>query len=565
MSERKPSRIRQFFGFLFLRLIPLLLLLAVVLVGVNVAGHVVRYVSAQQMIDARRDAYRQTATALATPAASAAREKVEPLYDRLPEQVEQVFATNTPNPMSDVVIPSVNTAVPSTTPTASPSATASPTTPPTATPIVTSTPRPVPTLLMPGNLEPRAAAPTAIPTQVSVVDRRGQDILNILLLGNDGELTDDGFIRTDTMILVSVNRTAGTVGMLSLPRDLYVYMPGWTMNRLNVAYTYGESAGWTDGGFGLLRETLFYNFGINVHYYAMVDLSSFIEVIDAVGGIDIAVECAIQDLPLIGAEVPAGAFLSDEENNLYTLPVGYYHMSGAEALWYARSRGNSSDFDRGRRQQQVLRALWRAARDSGQLELLPDLWNQGVQMVDTNVPFDEMVALLPIALNLDPMRMEQLTFRLTYDTTPWQTPDGQNVQLPVYDHILELLNDLYYPPTENQIVTEGVTVAVFNGTSTDGMDRIVAEGLNWAGFSAVAAGEADATTYTDTLLIDNVGSSKGSRINDIARELSIPPANIEIAPDPNRTYDYQVIIGSSHNTCTRSGVLPVEPPVTPEG
>ena len=128
------------------------------------------------------------------------------------------------------------------------------------------------------------------------LDRHGDDLLNILLLGNDGEITNDGFLRTDTMIVVSINRTAGTVAMLSLPRDLYVYIPGWTMQRLNLAYIHGQAGGWPGGGFGLLRQTLLYNFGINVHYYAMVNLTGFKAIVDAVGGVDLAVDCAIEDL-----------------------------------------------------------------------------------------------------------------------------------------------------------------------------------------------------------------------------------------------------------------------------
>src|SRR5262249_37538097 len=162
-----------------------------------------------------------------------------------------------------------------------------------------------------------------------------------LLIGNDGEITNDGYLRTDTMIIVSVNRTAGTVSMLSLPRDLYVYMPGWTMQRINVAWIHGQTSGWTDGGFGLLRETIYYNFGINVHYYAMVDLTGFKKIVDTLGGIDVGVDCALQDFPLEQAEVPTGATAPDA-NGKVILPVGYYHFDGGQALWYARSRDNST-------------------------------------------------------------------------------------------------------------------------------------------------------------------------------------------------------------------------------
>lgn len=564
MSKPKRSPIGRALHWLIFGFIPLVLILGALVMGWGVLGQTLRLLDEQTSAAARADAYAGTATAIA-PSSAGAAALDKPLFSLPIMRVEQEFVTNTPNAMENIIIPAVNTAAPSPTLTATPPPSSTPLPTPTATPAVTSTPRPLPTLLMPGNVEPRVAAPTAIPTQVAALDRQGQDILNILLMGNDGELSDDGFIRTDTMIVVSVNRTAGTVGMISLPRDLYLYMPGWTMNRLNIAYTYGESAGWTDGGFGLMRETLFYNLGINVHYYAMVDLTGFKEIVDAVGGIEVAVDCAIQDYALYEAEIPQGAFLADAEAALWTLPVGYYQMSGAEALWYARSRGNSSDFDRGRRQQQVLRAIWRQARDSGQLERLPDLWNQGMQLVETNIPFEEAISLLPIALNLDPSRMEQFTLRRTYDTIPWQPPSGDFVQLPVYEHILELLTDLYQPPTTNQIVAEGARIAIYNGSTIPDLDRVAASSLGWAGFNSVPAGAADNDQYSETILIDYTGATKGSSLNEIARLVNVTPANIRIEPNPNRTVDFDIIVGSAYNACTHAGVLPVEGEQRPPG
>jgi anionic cell wall polymer biosynthesis LytR-Cps2A-Psr (LCP) family protein len=76
---------------------------------------------------------------------------------------------------------------------------------------------------------------TAIPPRADRLSHQGYDIVNILLLGGDDELTDDNFARTDTMIVLSINRSTNTVAMLSLPRDLFVYIPTGTMQRLNVA------------------------------------------------------------------------------------------------------------------------------------------------------------------------------------------------------------------------------------------------------------------------------------------------------------------------------------------
>jgi polyisoprenyl-teichoic acid--peptidoglycan teichoic acid transferase len=480
----------------------------------------------------------------------------------------QVFATNTPrgaeisplatntpavSPTSATSPSPTATLLPPLTPTAVLSATPLPTVVPTL-PAATEPPAALPTLLRPADPSIVEAGGTAVPTIVPPVDRQ-YDLVNILLLGGDEQITNDGFLRTDTMIILSINRMTNTVAMLSLPRDLYVYIPSGTMQRLNIAYAIGENIGWTDGGWGLLRQAIFYNLGINVHYYALVNFSGFEEIIDTIGGVDVAVDCAIENLPLIGATVPEAAKIVDEVGNR-VLEVGYYHLSGGEALWYARSRDNSSDFDRGRRQQQILRAIWRKARSTGQLANLPTLWNQGLQVVQTNLGFQDMIGLLPIALNLDPSRIENFLLTRTYHTTPWQTPDGDFVQLPIYDTMRPLLEDFYQPPTESQIEIGGATVIVRNGTTNANWDVVAAERLVWDSLAASAAGTAAKTDYQDTILIDHTGQEKGSSRNEIAKTLNVKPENIQIAADPNREADFEVILGANYNSCTFA-VLPV--------
>jgi len=528
MAVEKQKRGGRFARLVFARLLPLVLIIAIAIVLVGLAQNLLRYLGEQSEATSRRPAYAATATAIAeiTPEGDLKLGAYK-LFE--PPAQDITFATNTPQA---VVPPS---------------------------PEITSTPRPLPTLWIYQQPEAVEAGGTAIPTPVEAVDRQGMDLLNIVLLGHDGELTNDGFIRTDTMIIVSINRTAGTVSMLSLPRDLFVYIPGWTMQRLNLAYIHGESIGWTGGGFGLLRQTIFYNFGINVHYYAMVSLDGFRAIVDAVGGINLAVDCAIQDLPLIGAEVPRDAVRVTEDGE-YALPVGYYAMNGAEALWYARSRGNSSDFDRGRRQQQVLRGVWRQARDNGLLSSLPSLWAESQQYIQTNLTLDDLIPLIPLAANLNPNQIESYTFNRLYHTTPWTPPDGSNVQLPNPDQVRELMIEFYSPATESQTANEAATVFVYNGTNIPNLDLVAAERLNWEGIAAVPMGSAETTDYINTVLIDYTGRSKASSLGDIVGTLNIVGENIRVEPSPTRESDFVVILGETYNSCTEGGVLPVEMP-----
>ncbi|MDX1995626.1 MAG: LCP family protein [bacterium] len=506
--------------------------------------------------------------------------------------VRAVFATNTPVGQAPPAEPT-QTPAPTEPPSATPSATNPPATrltpqisvatvtpPATATSVVpTLTPNAAPSpqpeaqtqptqpsralpTLIPQTLPEAGAVSngTLVPTIVPTVQRE-YNLVNILLLGGDDTLDETGGIgRTDSMIIVSINRDTGTIAMLSLPRDLYVYFPSGQMQRINVAFGYGEAIGWTAGGFGFLRELILYNFGINVHYYAKVNFDGFAEIIDGAGGVNLAVDCAYADYPLIDTELPAGVIEDPGADNLVILPIGYYEMTGRQALWYARSRNNSSDFDRGRRQQQILLALYRQLASTGQLNLtnLPTLWNQALAVVETDLQLDDMIGLLPIALNFDFSRLETFTLVRTYHTTPWQTPDGDFVQLPVYETLRPLLEDFYQPPTESQVVVEGATVSVLNGSGNAAWDQVAAERLAQEGFRAASGGDAPATETGQTILIDRTGRQKGGSLNTLAQLLNVSQENIRIEPDPNREFDFEVILGADYNSCQGQQVIPVE-------
>lgn len=478
-----------------------------------------------------------------------------------------VFATNTPIGQT-----SSPTATATTAPTEEPSptlpATATPTDLPTSTPTVEPTLELVPTatgvsvlptpLFPPSALEGTVINGVEVPMAAELIPRE-YNLVNIILLGTDEGLHDTGYALTDTMIIVSINRDTGSVNMLHLPRDLYVYIPttNGMMQRLNVAYGVGESIGWTGGGFGLLRQTILYNFGINVHYYAKVDFDGFREIVDLLGGVNIAVDCAYEDYPLIGTELPDGVRRSTEDG-LRVLDVGYYEMNGAQALWYARTRRTSSDFDRGRRQQQLLRAIWHKARQSVNLTNAADLWSRGIEVVETDIALNDLInfGLLPLALNLDFSRLESFSIIPTYHTYSL-TVDGANVQAINYETMRQLMIDFYRPPAEAQLLQTGATIAVYNGTDNHLWDWVATDRLQWEGYLASASGVSEDGILPHTMIIDHTGQQKGSSLNDLVRLLNISAENVVIEPNPSRTSDFTVIIGQDYNSCNVSGVLPV--------
>jgi LCP family protein required for cell wall assembly len=458
---------------------------------------------------------------------------------------ETTTPTLTPCPTPTTTPSSTPTATPSATATITPTATASPT--PTLTPMPSVTPIPSATATIP-------ASPTATPTPlpgaskaVELVPTGQYDIFNILLLGSDQRPNDPSY-RTDTLIVVSVNRTTNTVNMLSIPRDLYLYIPGYGMDRINTASIRGDISRWQGRGAGLIAYTIQYNLGIRIDRYARINFDGFKQIVDALGGIDVAVDCPLTDYRLASPKLDPNNLAN---YRLFRLPIGYHHMDGSLALWYARSRETTSDFDRNRRQQMVLRAIWRKLMEQNISSHLATLWDQAAKIVETNLTLVDAAGLVPIAVDLDSTRMHSY-FLGPQQVKDWTTPDGAAVLLPQPKAIRDIVNLLYTPPTDNQLVAEQPTLVVLNGTSQKAWDIVATSRLSWEGFAPVDAGSAESTTYPHTLIYDYTGNAKPSSRKTLQRVLGVRKDDIIDAPDPNRAVDFRIILGASYNACTYS-------------
>ncbi len=196
-----------------------------------------------------------------------------PTQTRLPSMT--YTSSRTPRPTSTI------TPTPTQTPTG------------TITPSLTVTPS---TTLTPSRTVSPTNTPTPIPgapTPVAALSTNGYDIFNVLLIGMDEPATSKLY-RTDSLIIVSVNRTTNTVTMLSIPRDLYIYIPGVGTDRINTATVWGEMRK-VGSGIDLLIQTIRYNLGIDIQRFARVDFAGFQKLVDYVDGIDIAVDCELTD------------------------------------------------------------------------------------------------------------------------------------------------------------------------------------------------------------------------------------------------------------------------------
>ncbi|MCC7448923.1 MAG: LCP family protein [Anaerolineae bacterium] len=486
--------------------------------------------------------------------------------------MQTIPPTNTKRP-SSTVIPT-NTKAPTIPPTATPlppTATVPPTLPPipsattapTLVPTTAATSAPttaaqlvpaagptskLPTVVLPAE---RAEKPqvTAIPTRAPRVNANKNDIMNILLIGSDADLDpSDPSFRTDTLMIVSINRTTNTVAMLSIPRDLFVYIPSLGMQRINTAYFWGQAVNWNPGkGFGLLQATILYNLGIPVHYYARISFTGFKKIVDTLNGVDIAVDCQVSDLRFQGQYNE----LQTPVYSKFTMEVGYHHMDGSLALWYARMRKESSDFDRNRRQQQVLRAIWRTAREQGLISKAPELWGQVNEILETNMQLPDVLGLVPLALNLKPGDISSYYMVKGYETMHWRTPQGEDIQLPDPKGFFKTINDFYTPPTSNRLGKDGMTIEIWNGSAVKDMDRVAAERLLWDGFEPQAKGAGDPTAKT--VVYDFTGSAKPGTLQAMLKALNVKADRVVSQPDPNRTVDFRVVLGADYNSCSAPG------------
>lgn len=393
-----------------------------------------------------------------------------------------------------------------------------------------------------------------IPEAMPLVDEGGYDIINILLTGHTTGNNSSNPGLTDSLMIVSVNKTIGSVAVVSIPRDLWVYMPDTGMVKINQVYFFAEreEAG---SGFAALKATIQYNLGVVVDYYARVNFDSFSALINSVGGIEISVDCAIQDWRLKEPDLD----VSNPDNwEMYTLPVGRHTLRGSMALWYVRSRRTSNDIDRGRRQQDVLRALYRKIRAQGLLENFPVLWEQLNQIVVTDITLPTALHLLPVALNTDTADIQYFTFRLTQEVNNGFSDDeGRFILEPNREAIAVLMQQVVLPPTASQSRRQLPTVAVVNASGIDGLAMVTADRLELEGFRAIILDE-PGSRRAYNYVIDYTGLDKSNPIESIKDVLSIADSEVEVMPDPQRQYDYMVYIGSEYPTfsCTR----PVEPP-----
>jgi LCP family protein required for cell wall assembly len=278
------------------------------------------------------------------------------------------------------------------------------------------------------------ALPTAIPTSEILAN---SERVNILVMGIDRRPGEPFISRTDTMMLMSIDTESLEASILSIPRDLYVIIPGVGRDRINTAFVYGSAGNNPAGGAELAKQTVEYNLGVPVHHYVMVDFNAVTQGIDTIGGIDVNVPYEIYD--------PMFPDMNYGYDPLY-IAAGIQHFDGSTALKYARTRHQDNDFNRAWRQQQVIMAVRDKILGLGattMIEQAPDLLQQLNQSYRTDLSLNDVITLGRAAAEIPSENIRSEVLDQNY-VSNYSTETGASVLIPLNDLIAPLLQDMFY-------------------------------------------------------------------------------------------------------------------------
>ena len=365
----------------------------------------------------------------------------------------------------------------------------------------------------------------------------GKERINVLLLGIDQRAGDgEKGHRTDTMMVLSLDPVSLSAAILSVPRDLWVPIPGYGSDRINTANYKGDLDDYPGGGPALAKKTVEALLGVPINYYARMNFTAFEDLVDRIGGVTVDVAEDIVD-----KKYPTSSYGTET----FTVTRGIKTMDGATALKYARTRATfGGDFDRARRQQQVIFAV----RDkiTGDARTLPallagsdELWANLKTSIKTDMPLDLIQRLALLAKDVDRKNIRTAVIDQNY-TENVTTPEGYQVEVPVQTEIRKLRNALFtagantaaeiqkgggtVAPAPTDWKTENARIIVLNGTEQVGFASRVRQLLEGRGFLVVDVGNAldGRFDYPRTQFTDYAG--KPATVAAVAEALGIKPA-----------------------------------------
>lgn len=329
-------------------------------------------------------------------------------------------------------------------------------------------------------------------------------VVNILLLGTDERSDDNSPPRTDTMILLTLDPNTQTAGMLSMPRDLWVPIPGLEMaNKINTAYMYGEIRQYPGGGAQLAKNTVSAFIGHEVQYYVHINFGGFVQLIDLIGGIDVIVPTTINDDKYPTTNYGVETFY---------IEAGLQHLDGATALKYARTRHEDSDYGRAHRQQDIIRAVMDKVLRADMIPTM--LSNAGALLttirnsVDTDIPLATQLELATYLQKNKLHDIRQLVLDKQYGDEDPNGPEGAWILRPDRTKVRAAVAGFFSPPAQGPAGAlasadpSWVRIQVLNGTDQPGVAARTRDLLESLGYHTVSIGDADRKDYGRTIIIN---------------------------------------------------------------
>ena len=266
----------------------------------------------------------------------------------------------------------------------------------------------------------------------------GDSRFTMLLMGIDRRPGDTSLAHlADTMMVVSIDPDTDRIGILSIPRDLYVRIPGYgSMQRINTAMLLGEMRRDVTGP-ELAMQAVQYNLGMRIHEYLVVDFQAFIGLVDTIDGITVTIDYTIDD-----PNYPDMTYGYDP----FYLPAGTHHLDGYDALRFARTRHGASDIDRAERQQQTIYAIRDRVLSTDSLPQLifraPSLLDTFEDNIYTKLSLAEMIELAWYVKDVptDNIHTGVIDYRYVDN---WETPDESKVLIPAQARLPRLMIEVF--------------------------------------------------------------------------------------------------------------------------
>ena len=392
--------------------------------------------------------------------------------------------------------------------------------------------------------------PVIAAPEVQLPQWDGASRVNILFIGLDyrDTVTNEGPPRSDSMILFTIDPATKTAGMLSIPRDLWVNIPGgFGYSRINTAYSSGEGNKLPGGGPGLAMKTVENLLGVPIHYFGQVDFSAFEEAIDAMGGLYICIPYKIRVDP-IGDKKPQ------------VLQPGCQTLWGFQILAFARQRHTQGgDVDRAKRQQLVIYALvnqiFSPQNFPHMVSIAPKVYGEAQKGLRTNMSFEEALKLGVLMSQISPENIKGGVIddsMVTFENTSLGGQDAA-VLKPITDKIRVLRDEIFSttgptsPMANGDPVTlmqqDGARVRLVNGTYNQGLEQRTANYLVGRGANVTEAIPVADRLYDQTVII--LYTPKLYAYRFLITELGLTGrTQLIMKSDPASTADIEIRLGN---------------------